>query len=244
MKPHRFIQTRCLMLSLLLISSKPGTDAQTIDAQSRIAALEAELSLLESQIASLEDVKAIRRLQRAYGYYWDKALTSDVVNLFSDDATVEIAQMGVFVGKQRIGELYQALLGDGLSQGQLNNQMILQGVVHVDPSGMTANGRWRAIMQLGQHGELAEWAEGPYENEYTKVNGVWQISKLHWYMTVHSPYNPGWHIEHFPITGPLENLPPDRPPTKAYKTYPSAYLPAFHYSNPTTDSTPAGATQK
>lgn len=198
----------------------------------RITALEAELATLEREIQLLEDTKAIKRLQRAYGYYIDKGLSNEVAELFSRDATAELGGFGVFDGRERVAQLYEYLLGGELARGQLNNHMILQGVVNVDPSGMTAKGRWRALIQLGQHGESAIWSEGPYENEYVKEDGVWRISKLHWYMTLAAPYAPGWHFESLALGEPLEDLPPDRPPTEDYGSYPSAYLPAYHYDNP------------
>ena len=219
-----------------------GSSAQeTTDPAARLAALEAKLTSLEHEIELLEDTKAIKRLQRAYGYYADKKLSAEIRELFATDATAEIGGLGVFVGKDRVGQLYDFLLGDGLSDGELFNHMILQGVVHVAPDGNTANGRWRAVIQLGEHGESAVWSEGPYENEYVKENGVWKIKKLHWYATVTAPYDPGWHRAQIPMDGPSPELPPDGPPTEVYESYPSAYLPQFHYDNPVSGREAGGA---
>jgi hypothetical protein len=123
-------------------------------------------------------------------------------------------------------------MGGELTDGQLYNHMIMQGVVNVDPGGSTAKGRWRALIQEGEHGETAIWAEGPYENEYIREDGIWKFSKLHWYQTFMAPYDPGWHKAPMPMAGPMEDFPPDRPPTEVYESYPSPYLPAFHYDNP------------
>jgi len=206
--------------------------AQEADPTARVAALEAKLVALEQEIELLEDTKAIKRLQRAYGYYADKKLSAEIGELFAQNATAEIGGLGVFVGKARIGDLYDFLLGDRLDDGELFNHIILQGVVDVAPDGNSARGRWRALIQLGEHGESAVWSEGPYENEYVKEDGVWKFSKLHWYATLTAPYDPGWHRAQIPLDGPSAELPPDRPPTETYQSYPSAYLPMYHYDNP------------
>lgn len=235
---HR--RCRALAAALLSTAISAGALAQPGSELERIEQLETELATLEHEIQLLEDSKAIKRLQRAYGYYVDKGLTAEVAALFSEGATAEIGGFGVFVGKNRVTELYRALLGDGLREGQLSNHMIIQGVVHVAPDGQSANGRWRALIQLGEHGDSATWSEGPYENEYVKENGVWRISKLHWYMTLAAPYSPGWHMEALPMAGPLEELPPDQPPTEDYEAYPSSYMPPFHFDNPVS-GVPSGA---
>jgi len=229
---NRFMLSAAAVIATLLSGSAERIQAQATNDLARLDALETELSALEQAAELLEANKAVRRLQRAYGYYVDKGLSDEVAELFSANATAELGGFGVFVGKERVAELYAALLGDGLRAGQLNNHMILQGVVHVDPNGTTAKGRWRALIQLGQHGESATWSEGPYENEYMKENGVWRISKLHWYMTLSAPYAPGWHMQAAPLGEPLAALPPDLPPTEEYESYPGAYLTQFHYDNP------------
>jgi hypothetical protein len=205
-----------------------GSDVERLDA------LENELASLEHEIALLEDVKAVKRLQRAYGYYLDKGRSSEIAALFANDATLELGGSGVYVGKDHIAKYLEHLLGNGPKPGELANHLILQGVVHVDPSGTSAKGRWRGFMQLGKYGESATWAEGPYENEYVKQDGVWKFSKVHWYATVIAPYSPGWHKAPQPMSGPSKDLPPDRPPTEVYQSYPSAYLPPYHYNNPVT----------
>lgn len=212
-----------------------GAHAQDANGKlAQLAALETRLAMLEQEISLLEDTKAIKRLQRAYGYYLDKGLGSELGKLFADaaDTSAEYGNAGIYIGKARISEYLLGLVGDGLADGQLFNHLILQGVVNVAPHGMTAKGRWRALIQIGQHGDTATWAEGPYENEYIKENGVWKFHKLHWYQTFTAPYSPGWHISAQPMAGINEDFPPDQPPSETYQSYPSAYLPAYHYANP------------
>jgi hypothetical protein len=229
------------LLTVLLIGA--GRAQSPGDPAARIATLETELGQLEHEIGLIEDMKAIKRLQRAYGYYVDKKLSREIGALFADEPTTsaELAGLGVYVGKQRIEQLYDLVMGGELKPGQLHNHIILQGVVHVADDGRTAKGRWRALIELGEHGKSATWAEGPYENEYVKEKGVWKFSKVHWYQTVQAPYSPGWHKAPEPMVAePLKDFPPDRPPTEIYKSYPSAYQVPYHYRNPVSGRCEAG----
>ena len=221
------------LYAALVGSSLGAQEARTAD--ERMSALETELTALEHDATLLEDTKAIKRLQNAYGYYVDKKLSREIGALFADapETTAELGGSGVYVGKARIAEFYDRIIGgEGLKTGQLFNHMILQGVVHVAPDGRTAKGRYRALIQIGEHGKSATWAEGPYENEYVKENGVWKFSKVHWYQTFSAPYDPGWHKAPEPMNPPLADFPPDRPPTEVYQSYPSAYQVPYHYRNP------------
>jgi hypothetical protein len=221
-----------LSLALTLVLTTGAAAAQSAEELARLTALEAELDALTSDIQTLEDSKAIKRLQRAYGYYVDKKLTDEVAALFAEDATVEIGGLGVYVGRERIAAFYDWVMDGPLADGELFNHMILQGVVHVDDSGQTAKGRWRALIQTGTDGESAVWTEGPYENEYVKEQGVWRFSRVHWYQTLSAPYSPGWHLLSTPLGQPSEEFPPDRPPTESYESFPGSYLTPFHYDNP------------
>ena len=55
------------------------------------AALDARLDALEAQVVAAEDLAAIKRLQRQYGYYVDKGLWEDVADLYTEDAISEEA---------------------------------------------------------------------------------------------------------------------------------------------------------
>jgi hypothetical protein len=223
------------LLCALLLLANPTRAQESADNLARLSALETELATLEQQMQLLEDTKAIKRLQRAYGYYVDKKLSREIGALFANDpaTSAELGGSGVYVGKGRVAEFYDRIIGgEGLSEGDLFNHMILQGIVHVADDGLTAKGRWRALIQIGTHGETAVWAEGPYENEYVKEDGVWKFSKVHWYQTFSAPYDPGWHKAPQPMEPPMTDFPSDRPPSVSYQSYPSVFQPPYHYANP------------
>ena len=60
-----------------------GATQEASDATARLAALQTQLAALEHDVGLLEDTKAIKRLQRAYGYYVDKKLSREIGALFA-----------------------------------------------------------------------------------------------------------------------------------------------------------------
>ena len=198
-------------------------------------ALERTVASLEQRKTRLEDVNDIKRLQGAYGYYFSTARWDDVTTLFADDATLEIGLDGVYRGKKRVREYLYAFGGGkaGLAPGQLNEYLQVMPVITLSPDGQSAKGTWRAIVLTGQLGGSANWGEGPYENEYVKQNGVWKISKLHWYQTLLVPFEGGW-ARNGDVNATKfvsDKLPPDSPPSVSYKSWPGAFVPAFHFKN-------------
>ena len=51
-----------------------------------VAILREELTALRREVGMLQDEKAIRELQYKYGYYLDKCLYDEVIDLFANDA--------------------------------------------------------------------------------------------------------------------------------------------------------------
>ena len=211
----------------------------TDDAATRVAALRTRLGALTSRTTRIDDINRIENLQGSYGYYVDKMLWDEVVDLFADDATLEIGPSGVYVGKNSIRRYLSSLSGgkEGPLPGVLNDHFEVQPIVTVASDGLTAKGRWRLFLMTGVSGSGSggNWGEGIYENEYVKQDGVWKISKLHWYATFVAPYEGGWlnvdkkGIEEYALG---KGVMPDRPPSETYDAYPGVFVPPFHYKNP------------
>jgi len=201
-----------------------------------LSALQGRIAALEQRKTLVADANDIQRLQAAYGYYVDRGLWDDVANLFAEDGTIEIGLDGVYVGKARVREYLYALGGGraGLPAGRLNEHLQVMPVVTLAADGLSAKARWRGILLEGNLGGDAFWGEGPYENEYVKINGVWKIKTLHWYQALLAPYAGGWQTNPDPTGGKFVSaaLPPDRPPSVAYKTWPDTYVAPFSFANP------------
>ena len=194
-------------------------------------AIDARLKALDARITRLEDANQIEIVQRAYGYFVDKAQWTQLSQLFSKDATLEIGGRGVFVGRDRVLEYMHTAFGaDGPKEGSIINHMQFQPIVDVDTDGLHARQRMRAFVMSN-----GGWGIPLYENEYVKEDGVWKISKLHGPFTMYSGWDGGWIKNATPNTRPDSfGEPPDLPPTVVYLTYPSYYIVPFHYPNPVT----------
>lgn len=210
-------------------------------AQASEAELRAIIADQAARLQKLEDIQAIERLQRAYGYYVDKHLWDQVIDLFAEDSSVELDQRGVFLKKAGVRRMFLEQMGGGrigLKRGTLFNHIQVQGVVDIDPGGRTAKARYRTIVQVSGFGApVGFWSDGVYENDYVKEGGVWKFRKLKFWPTYYTPFHEGWDGEQIAcINGDGSGITPgaDLPSTDKAGVFPNIYYPPFHYSNPVT----------
>jgi hypothetical protein len=222
--------------------------AVTVSTPAAAQNLDAEIAALTQRVERLEGSRAVRKLQRAFGYYVDRGLWQDAADLFTDDGTIEIGIDGVYVGKERIREYLRRLHGgqEGLIYGQLNEWVTLQPAITVAADGRSATARWRDLGMLGQYKQHAEWRDGIYENTYEKgADGIWRIKSLRLYVNFVAPYERGW-ARLAPGEGLVRSeasraFPPDRPPTSTPAPFPDVQVPPFQQPNPVTGRPVRGA---
>ena len=222
------------VLTLAAAAAALSVAGPSAAAPSDVVALEARLAAYQQRADLLKDHDAIENLQAAYGFYFDKSLWREVADLFAENGAFEYGQMGVYVGKPHIQRALLLFGKEGPEPGKLNNYMQLQNIIHVAPDGRTARARWRGMVQLGRANASGQWGEGTYENEYVKQGGVWKISRLHFYVTGMTDYDIGWTKSAIPMQGPSAVIPPDKPPTEVYRSYPGVYIPQYDYDHPVT----------
>ena len=217
-------------LVLLLAAAPAG--AQSLDTQ---------IDALTLRVEKLEATRAVKKLQRAFGYYVDRGLWGEAADLFAAGGTLEIGADGVYQGNARIREYLKRLGGaqEGLAYGQLNEWVTLQPAVAVAGDGRTATARWRDLGMLGQFKKHAEWRDGIYENTYARgADGIWRIHSVHLYVNFLASYERGWARlrpgEGLMPSPASKAYPPDRPPTAAYAPFPAAQVAPFQMRNPVT----------
>ena len=192
------------------------------------------MATLSSEVERAEAVKAVKRIQYAYGHYLELGLWRDLADLFADDA-VGYYPAGKFVGKQSLYRHFLQNVGGGrlgLSEGQFRPHIVLQPVVTLGADGKTAKGRWHVFAMLGNYGRSAGWAGGIYENEYVDDHGVWKIKTLHYHSQYSGSYEKGWNeVRTASLRSPRKLAhPADGPREEACETYLDGCTIPFHYT--------------
>jgi ketosteroid isomerase-like protein len=196
------------------------------------AAVRAETARLDQTLTRLEDVDAIENLQNAYGFYRDKWQWDDAAKLFAANATREMAQRGVYVGRDHVRRSFELDGPAGLHQGEVAEHFLYQHAIHIADDGKTAQARVRELSLLGGYGKRAEVSGEVAENAFVKEGGIWKIQSEHQYTTFWADYTKGWSQGAMPMAGPSRDIPADRPPTQQYAAFPEYFVPPFHYANP------------
>ena len=218
--------------------------------ESEIKELRQEMAEMKRELTFARDELAIRKLQHTYGYFCDKCLYEEVVDMFAEDSEVRFMH-GIWRGKAGAQRLYIDSFGkrftgrNGPTWGFLLDHPMYQDVVNIAPDGIHAWGRFRVNMQAGQHymkGPTRQWWEGAlYENQYVKEDGVWKIKVLNYNPVWHADFESGWaytqpdYVAFFNDTQlyPKNPLGPDDIDTKQV-LWPDHGVLAFHYPHPVT----------
>lgn len=136
---------------------------------------------------SCPDEAEVRKIHFKYGYYLDKCLYNEVVDMFADHPDTYVEFLGSrYRGKEGVKRLYQGRFQNTFVKGRngpvhgfLLDHIMMQDIVDVDSTGTHAWVRMRALMSAGTHDSVNEthprghvqwWEGGLYENEYLKVS--------------------------------------------------------------------------
>ena len=170
--------------------------------EERLDRLEAENGALRRDLTALEHERAVRRLHHAYGYFMDKWLFPEIVNLFAEDVTLCFLN-GIFRGRAGAERMY-GYAGPGVRgprDGLLFEHMLMQDMIEIAPDGMSARGRFHAFMFVAVHDSVREqypgwpaqfWEGGVHLNEYRNDDGVWKIAKFDYHISHQADYATGW----------------------------------------------------
>jgi hypothetical protein len=153
----------------------------------------ASLASLEARVAALNDEDAVTNLQHAYGYYVDRRMWDDVVDLFAKDGIVEIAGVGTFKGAAGIRKAMERMGPAGLSEGVLNDHPIFDTLVRIEAGGNEAFSRGLELGQVGEGvGGRQNWDFTVFRNRFVKEDGIWKLREMRLFPVVKAEYTAGW----------------------------------------------------
>ena len=181
----------CVLSILLIVTAGCGRReaASPENSAADLAALEQRIDAAAALAERVQGVRAVKRLQHAYGHYSEVGLWHDFAELFSDTAVGHYTQGDL--GKEQIRKLFVEEVGQGilgLADGRIYPHIALSPVITLAPDGQSAKARWRIVAMLGGYGRGALWARGVYQNVYVKEQGVWKVQEITFYNQVSGRY--------------------------------------------------------
>ncbi|HXC57732.1 MAG TPA: nuclear transport factor 2 family protein [Steroidobacteraceae bacterium] len=153
----------------------------------------ASLAQLQKRVDTLNDIDRVRNLQSAYGYYADRRMWDDVVDLFAKDGVVEVGGQGVWHGAAGVRKWLDSIGKAGLSHGQLNDRLQHDVTVTIAAGGNEAFARGLELGMLGEADQEKGWWEvAVFRNRFVKEDGVWKIRELRRFVLMKTDIFQGW----------------------------------------------------
>jgi len=147
---------------------------------------------LADRAAALNDEDDVRNLQHAYGYYVDRRMWDDVVDLFTDDGVIEIGGQ-VYRGKSGVRQAMELMGPEGLTDGIMNDHLPFDTIVEVMPGGLEAFARGTELAMIGDaNAGTARWKVSVFRNRFIRENGLWKIREMRITPVMDVDYAKGW----------------------------------------------------
>jgi hypothetical protein len=142
----------------------------------------ASLEELEKRIKAFEDLEQVKKLHQHYMMLMDDLKYEEVLDLFTEDAEVQVRNSGVKKGRKELSTVYIGILAKNRGSTRFEGHMVIMPDLTVD--GDSARGSWVVYMLFSK--PSLQWVQGKNECEYRRVNGEWKISRLKFTRTLAS----------------------------------------------------------
>lgn len=169
---------------------------------------------LADRIQRMNDEDEVRNLMHAHGFYVDRRMWTDVVDLHTTDTKVTVRNGRNYTGLAGVREALERMGPEGLTRGINNDHPIFDMIVEVDEDGEMAIARGVEIAMLGNaNNRTASWEFSVFRNHFVKENGLWKVKTVDITPLIVADYYKGWgngglkppnsHIPGFlDVTGP------------------------------------------
>jgi hypothetical protein len=208
--------------------------------EKKLETLEKQVKAQAKELTTLKDIEAIKKLQKAYGYYVEHMMYQEIVDCFADSPDVVLNWLeGRWLGKEGVKK-YFAFMQKAPPTFQ-HQVMQIAGIVDIDPDGKTASGRWYAFggifIPMGNTIRRS-FVTGIYENRYIKEHGIWKILSIKWVIPYAVSIAENWRlpedVNRTYLAGQFRGPAPDIPIDREDLRYVSGYIFPFHYKHPVT----------
>jgi hypothetical protein len=173
------------------LTAAPGSKAPTLAP-----------ALLAARASRLADEDAVRNLQNAYGYYVDRRMWDDVVDLFAPDGSYASAEIGRYTGPAAIRAALEREGPAGLAHGDLNDHILTNLLVCVAPDGRTARARGLDFGWTGNNAGKAYWSLTLFDNLFEKAGDVWRLKAVRQYPRMRTDSRTSWDASLQPAPAP------------------------------------------
>lgn len=188
----------------------------------RAAAVPLSRAEIDRQATLLLEAGRAQNLVDAFGYYLDRGMYDDVVDLFASDGNVEVAGQGVFKGADGVRRFLVRFGAPGLDPGELNDRPQLMPEVSISDDGASALVRVTELGMTGRHGGAGYWSLAIDTFLLARGDdGKWSIASLHRRPLMRADYKQGWA---HPLPAPLpmgEGVTVDAPAQPVDTDYPA-----------------------
>jgi hypothetical protein len=129
----------------------------------------------------------------AHGYYVDRRMWTDVVDLHTANTTVTVRNARNYTGLAGVREALERMGPQGLTQGVNNDHPIFDMIVEVNANGREAIARGIEIAMLGNAlNKTASWEFNVFRNRFVKQSGIWKIADVDITPLIVADYYKGW----------------------------------------------------
>jgi hypothetical protein len=195
----------------------------------------ATLAQLQARVDALNDEDRIRNLQSAYGYYAERKMWDDVVDLFAANGVVEIGGQGVWRGPAGVRKWLESIGKAGLTHGQLNDRLQNDVTITISPGGNEAFARGLEFGMLGEADQEKGWWEvATFHNRFVKEDGVWKIREMRRFVVMKTDIFQGWGRNRIVEAAPTGANQPDAAVPAADAVGAGLAVPAFLGVHPVT----------
>jgi hypothetical protein len=148
---------------------------------------------LEKRIQRLNDEDEVRNLMHAHGYYVDRRMWTDVVDLHTKNTTVTVRNARNYTGLSGTREALERMGPEGLTQGVNNDHPIFDMIVEINPNGREAIARGIEIAMLGNAlNKTASWEFNIFRNHFVKERTIWKVKDVDITPLIVADYYQGW----------------------------------------------------